>query len=172
MAPCEHLQSSTVRVVFTFSRRYVSPHGSVGVWTLRQHAHPNMGGPHRDDEVGSFREMSKHVSRNKSQPLPCQGLHQRAMSLRQGQKEEQEEGISWIYKEIHGRSAIGKGNLSAKKDLVAGKWEQVHTQQFMQRILTTIWNKHFEFALKVKLGETANKKKQCRQIKNVLEQIF
>lgn len=66
-------------------------------------------------------------------------------------------GTSWGYKEIHKRSAIGKSNLLAKKDLVVGKWESVRTQQLMQRILTTIWNKHWEFAFKVKLGETAKK---------------
>lgn len=71
-------------------------------------------------------------------------------------------GTSWSYEEIHGKSAIGKSNFLARKNLVVGKWEPVHTQQLMWRILTTIWNKHFEFAFKVKLGETANNKKQCR----------
>lgn len=166
MAPCENPQSSTIRVVFTFSRRYISPRGSVGMWMLTrlsQHGGTCAG---TTRWALSGRRASVLVGTRGSPALPSAPPEP---CPRQGGKEEQGAGTRWSYKEIHGRSAIGKGNLSARKNLVVGKWEQVHTQQFMQRNLTTIWNKYFEFTFKVKLGETANNKKQCRQIKKVLE---
>lgn len=54
MASCENPQPSTIRVVFTFSRRYAWPHSSVGMWTLRQHAHPNMVGPLQEQQDECF----------------------------------------------------------------------------------------------------------------------
>lgn len=119
-----------------------------------------------DNDVHTFSETSVSVGTRGSPALS--GTLQIHVP-QTGRKRGVRGGISWSYKEIHKRSAIGKSNLLAKKDLVVGKWESVCTRQLMQRILTTIWNKHCEFAFKVKLGETAKNKKQCREIKKVLE---
>lgn len=118
--------------------------------------------------VGQWCVHFQCVSRNKRQPCPAKNSGEPHPSDRK----ERRGGTSWSYKEIHRRSAIGKSNLLARKSLVVGKWEPVHARQLMRRILTTVWNKHFEFAFKVKLGETgetANNKKQCSEIKKVLE---
>lgn len=121
---------------------------------------------HRDNDMCTSSEMSVSVGARGSPALP-KALESHVPQT--GRKGEVRGGTSWSYKEIHRRSAIGKSNLLAGKNLVVGKCVPVHSQQLMWRILTIIWNKHFEFAFKVKLGETANKKKQCREIKKVLE---
>lgn len=76
----------------------------------------------------NFREMSVSVG-TRGSPVLSRTLESRV--LQTGRKGGMRGGTSWKSKEIRGRSAVGKSNLLARKNLVVGEWELVHTRWLM-----------------------------------------